>query len=89
MSRESKEPEWLRNIPDIAPPLPSLQVLDYPETGALLSSLCPALRHLALAIATVGIVYIYIYISYSPQAFDCPNTGAVLSGLRTAEVTCG
>ena len=33
-------------------------VLDYPNTGAVLSSLSPVLQHLALAIATVGIICI-------------------------------
>ena len=52
------------------------QVLDYPNTGAVLSSLCPALRHLALAIVTVGIIYIsYSTLLSLPRCSTPPTQG--------------
>ena len=52
-------------------------MFDYHNTGAVLSSLCQALRHIALTI--VMIIYIYISNSFqsSRQGLDTPNTGMV------------
>ena len=71
-----------------SPPLPHQHILPWWFRALLrfLTQLGTMAR-----VVTLGI----IYISYStqlslpsPQVFDYPNTGAVLSSLRTSEVTC-
>ena len=64
-------------------PLPSFQVLDYPNTGAVVSSLCPVLRYLALALpnVTFGTIHIILRLFLFPLLLD--STAEQLAELVT------